>query len=160
MLDTSQPWADIGGEVGDLCTFVFPQASEGQYTALQRVYSNAAAAAGGDPCQPSPGTAFGADVEPQAFVSVKPGASTTFQVTGWSTAPMAPWAISAYPYVLQGSAQPAVVIGSNTLQNGQTTTLGVTMPAGTPSGSIVEFYVTSAVGNLDYTTAVVGVMVE
>lgn len=159
MLDPNQPWADIGGEVGDLCTFVFPQAAEGPYTALQRVYSNAAAKAGADPCRPSPGTAFGADVEPQAFVSLAAGQSTTFQVTGWSTAPMAPWSVSAYPYAVQGSASPTAVLGTTTLQNGETTTLTVTMPAGTAPGTVVDVYVTSAVGNLDYSTAVVGVTV-
>ncbi|HEY6460743.1 MAG TPA: hypothetical protein VIY73_11350, partial [Polyangiaceae bacterium] len=159
MSDTAQPWADIGGEVGDLCTFVFPQASEGPYTALQRIYSNASAKAGGDPCLPSQGTAFGADVEPQAFVPLAAGKSTTFQVTGWSTAPTAPWSLTADPYAVQGNAQPPTVLGTSTLQNGETTTLTVTMPAGTPSGTVVDLYVTSAVGNLDYSTAVAGVYV-
>jgi len=61
IFDTNQPWALIGGEVGDLCTYVLPQWTEGSYTALQRVYSNASAKAGGSPCIPAPATYYGHD---------------------------------------------------------------------------------------------------
>ena len=159
ILDTTQPWAGIGGEVGDLCTYVFPQWTEGSYTALQRVYSNAAAGAGADPCIPSPGTYFAADVEPQTFVAVAAGASTTFQLTGWSTAAIAPWSLSTASFAVQGTAQPTLTLGASTLQNGQKTTLTVGIPAGTPSSTVVDVLVTSSEGNVDYTTAVVGVYV-
>jgi hypothetical protein len=159
ILDPNQPWAAIGGEVGDLCTFVFPQASEGSYTALQRVYSNASAAAGGDPCLPSSVPYFAAAVVPQAFVALAGGQSATFQLTGWSTATVPPWSISASPYVVQGTTQPSVTLGTSTLAAGQTTTMTVTMPAGAASNTEVDIYVTSQSGNVDYTTTLAGVYV-
>ena len=159
ILDSSQPWADIGGEVGDLCTFAFPQWAEGSYTALQRVYSNAAAKAGKDPCAPATGTGYGADVEPQTFVPLAAGATATFQVKGWSTAPLPAWQLSQGAETIQGTATPTVTLGANTLDNGQTTTLTVTMPAGTASDTIVDIVVYSSEGNVDYTSAVVGVYV-
>jgi len=159
LLDTTQSWSSIGGEVGDLCTYVLPQWSEGPYSFLQRVYSNASAAAGGDPCIPSPGTFFGADVEPQTFVALPAGQSTTFQVKGWSTAPVGAWSIYTSQYPVQGSAMVNAALGSNTLENGQTTTLTVQMPAGSASGSYTDIYVTSQGTGSGYTTALAGVYV-
>ena len=161
ILDQSQPWAFIGGEVGDLCTYLSPQWAEGPYTSLQRVYSNASAKAGGPPCMPSPGDYFGADVEPQTFVAVAAGQSTTFQVKGWSTAPVGPWSLSASSYAVAGdfTAQVGITFASNTLDNGQTTTLTVDMPPGTASQTYVDVLVTSQGAGGDYSTAIVGVYV-
>jgi hypothetical protein len=159
ILDPSMTWGLIGGEVGDLCTYVLPQWSEGPYTYLQRVYSNAAAAAGGDPCIPSPGTYFGADVEPQSLVALPAGQTTTFQVKGWSTAEVGAWSISAEPSAVQGTANVDAVLGSNTLDNGQTTTLTVTMPPGTAAQTYVNIYVTSQGSGTEYSTALAGVYV-
>jgi hypothetical protein len=159
ILDTTQPWALIGGEVGDLCTYVFPQWTEGSYTALQRVYSNASAVAGGSPCIPTPSTYYGVDVEPQAFVALSAGSTTTFQMTGWSTAAVASWSLTAQALPIQGTAQPTVSLGTFTMQNGQTGQLTVGWPAGTPSQSYADILVTSAQSAADYTTAIVGVYV-
>ena len=159
ILDPSQAWSSIGGEVGDLCTYEFPQWSEGPYSFLQRVYSNASAAAGGDPCIPVPGTFFGADVEPQTFVPLAAGASTTFEVKGWSTAQVGAWSIQTSQFAPQGTATVTAVLGSNTLANGQTTTLTVQMPAGTPSQTYVDVLVTSQGSGTSYTTALAGVYV-
>ena len=159
MLDPMQPWSAIGGEVGDLCTYVLPQWSEGGYTYLQRAYSNASAAAGGAPCIPSPGPYFGTDVEPQTFVSVAAGKSATFQVKGWSTAAVPAWSLSASSYPVQGMAQVGITFGSNFLDNGQATTLTVDMPAGTASSTYVDVLVTSQNQAGDYSTAIVGVYV-
>jgi hypothetical protein len=155
--DSSQPWGGIGGEVGDLCTYLLPQWSEGPYTALQRVYSNASAKAGGSPCIPTPEPYYGVDVEPQTYVAIAPGAMKTFDVTGWSTAPVAPWAMTTSSYAVQGSAAPTLSLGTSLLQNGATTTLTVTMPAGTASQTYVDVYVFSEMSANDYTTAIVGV---
>lgn len=157
--DTSQPWASVGGEVGDLCTFVLPQWSEGPYTALQRVYSDKSAQAGGSPCIPVPEPYYGTDVEPQVWQALVAGQPTTFQVTAWSTAPVAPWTLAAAGYAVQGSGTPTVKLGATTVSNGATTTLTVTMPAGTPSQTYVEVFVYSEQSTTDYTAAVVGVYV-
>ena len=157
IFDTNQPWALIGGEVGDLCTYVLPQWTEGSYTALQRVYSNASAKAGGSPCIPAPATYYGADVEPQTFVEVAAGATTTFTMTGWSTAPVAAWSLTAEALPIMGSAQPTVSLGTFTLQNGQTAKLTVGWPAGTPPQSYADILVMSSESGTDYTAAMVGI---
>lgn len=54
---------------------------------------------------------------------------------------------------------PTLSLGSSTLQNGQTTTLTVGIPAGAASGTIIDIYVDSYMGATDYTTTVVGVQV-
>ena len=159
MLDPNQAWTSIGGEVGDLCAYVLPQWSEGPYTFLQRVYSNAAAADGGAPCIPSPGPYSGADVEPQTFVAVAAGASATFQVNGWSTADVGAWPITTSTRVLQGAATVSATLGSSTLANGQTTTLEVEVPAGTASQTYVDVFVTSHGAGEASSTALAGVYV-
>jgi hypothetical protein len=159
LLDQSQAWSSTGGEVGDLCTYVLPQWAEGPYTFLQRVYSNAAAADGGDPCIPSTGPYFGADVEPQTFVAVAAGKSTTFQVKGWSTADVGSWSIGTSTSVVQGAGTVSATLGSSTLANGQTTTLEVEVPAGTASQTYVDVFVTSQGTGEAYSTALAGVYV-
>ena len=159
LYDSTQPWASIGGEVGDLCTFLLPQWSEGPYTAIQRVYSNASAAAGGAPCIPVPEPYYGVDGEPPTWVPLAAGQQTVFQLEGWSTAPVAAWSVSTYVYPLSGMAMPQATLGSMTLQNGQSTTMTVSMPVGSPSGSYTAVLVQSSTSMTDYTTAVVGVYV-
>jgi hypothetical protein len=63
----------IGGEVGDLCTAY--STTSGSYT-VQRIWSNAAAAASKDPCQPATEIYFGAAVE------TKPTTVNGFQTLG------------------------------------------------------------------------------
>ncbi|HEY3816530.1 MAG TPA: hypothetical protein VGL81_05130 [Polyangiaceae bacterium] len=159
LLDETQAWSSIGGEVGDLCTYLLPQWSEGPYTFLQRVYSNASVAAGGDPCIPSTGPFFGTDVEPQTFVAVPAGKSTTFQVKGWSTAEVGPWSISAASAPLEGTATASTSLVASTLENGQTTTLTVEVPPGTASQTYFDVFVTSEGTGDAYTTALGGVYV-
>ncbi|HEY8088244.1 MAG TPA: hypothetical protein VIF09_10375 [Polyangiaceae bacterium] len=160
MLDPNEPWASIGGEVGDLCTFVFPQATEGTYTALQRVYSNASVKAGGDPCEPATLPYFAAAVAPEQWVNVAAGQSTTFQLTGWSTSSVPAWSLQATPYAAQGTGTPSVVLGTSTLAAGQSTTLQVTVPSGTASGTAFYIYVDSIASSQDYTMALAGVYVQ
>jgi hypothetical protein len=157
IVNPSQVESTIGGEVGDLCTYVMPQWTEGTWTAIQRVYSNAAAQSGGAPCAPSVGPYFAADVEPQALVPLPGGQTTMFQVTGWSTASVPAWGLEVMLLPLLGSAQPTVSVGSQ-LQNGQKTTMTVTMPPGAASGSYVDILLLSASGP-EYTSALAGVYV-
>ena len=98
--DPNSVWTALGGEVGDLCSFVEPQWPEGGYTALQRVYSNASARAGGDPCLPSTGRYFATDVQP-SFVPIQAGQTATFSVTGWSTVAGDSWGLSSTLYLDQ-----------------------------------------------------------
>jgi hypothetical protein len=160
--DPSSPWSLFGGEVGDMCSFIEPQWTEGMYDQLQRVYSNAAAADGGDPCVPAPAMAayYATDVEPQAYVALDAGQSTTFTVTGWSTAAVSPWSVAAVAYISSPpSFQPIFSLPATMLGNGQKSTLAVGIPAGTPSGSYALLLVESSQSQTDFTSSLVGVYV-
>jgi hypothetical protein len=156
--DPYSVWIALGGEVGDLCSFVEPQWSEGPYTALQRVYSNAAAKRGGDPCVPAVDPYFATDVEPQNFVSVQPGESVSFSVTGWSTSAVASWGLSETRYINQPSAyQPTATLDSNEMNNGGKAKLTIAVPLGAPSGSYAILAVGSARSQTNYQYSLVGV---
>jgi hypothetical protein len=156
----TSPWSLFGGEVGDLCSVVEPQWAEGGYTALQRVYSNASAIKGGDPCLPAIEPYFATDVEPQTFVGVPAGHSATFSVTGWSTAAVPDWDLGVSAVTNQPSTfMPMHAIGASLFNNGQTTTLTVTVPQGTPSASYAILAVTSAQSQAYYSGSLVGVYV-
>jgi hypothetical protein len=158
--DQNSVWSYFGGEVGDLCSFVEPQWAEGAYTNLQRVYSNKAAASGGDPCQPATGAYYATDVEPQTWVAVPSGQSTVFEVAGWSTAPVSPWSILAQPYLSSPSGlAPATSLPTMMMQNGQTTTLQVTMPTGLSSGDFILMGLGSYISQTNYDYSLVGMYV-
>ena len=153
-------WSYFSGEVGDLCSFVAPQWAEGGYTQLQRVYSNTSAAAGGDPCLPAMGPYYATDVEPQTWVSVPAGSSTSFSVVGWSTAMVPTWALSAQGYITSPQTfSPGTSLTAGMLNNGQTATLTVSVPAGTASDSFAMVLVGSADSNTSYQYSLVGIYV-
>jgi len=160
--DPNDPWSSFGGEVGDLCSFLAPQWAEGGFSGIQRVYSNRAAATGGDPCLPAPEPFFGTDVEPRTAVAIAAGATGTFQVTGWSTAPVAPWSVVAEAYTSDPSDfQPTFSLSTGQLGNGGAATLQVTVPAGSAPGSYALGLVLSmnGPGLTDYTSSLVEVYV-
>jgi hypothetical protein len=98
--DANLGWMDIegGGEVADLCIDPFlldqDETTEGDYT-VQRIWSNAHAAAGLDPCNPTPsGEAyFNAWPESSYFV-MEVGSSLTFEVNAFSTGTRADWTLT------------------------------------------------------------------
>ncbi len=85
------------------------------------------------------------------------GSQTTFSVSGWSTSAVPDWQIFAQTY--QGTFQPGVSLSANTLNNGQTATLTVSVPGGTPSQSYATVMVLSGQSQNDFTGTVVGVYV-
>jgi hypothetical protein len=146
--DYTDPWTFAFGEIGDLCTYTtLYVAPDGGLTA-QRIWSNSAALLGtGSPCVPAPaGDAyFNVSVDPGSTVIVDGGASQnqtiSFTLTGWSTAPVADWSVWAVPSPI-GSINPSflnpLIAGSNyphAINNGQTLTLTVNIPAGTQGGN-------------------------
>ncbi len=158
--DQNSVWSYFGGEVGDLCSFVAPQWAEGGYTQLQRVYSNTAAAAGGDPCVPATGPYYAADVEPQTWVAVAAGSSTNFSVVGWSTAAVPAWALSAQSYITSPQTfNPQTSLTAGMLDNGQSATLTVSVPAGTAPSSFAMMLVGAAESSTSYQYSLVGVYV-
>jgi hypothetical protein len=155
--DTSNPWHALGGEIADLCASVLPEWSEGGYSEIARMYSNEAAQAGGDPCLPAIGTYFATDVEPSTVPEVTAGSQATFQVTGWSTAPLAPWELQAVPY--GGTFTPTLSLTANSIGNAGTATLTVGVPAGTSSGDYAVIQVGSVDPANDQSSTFVGVAV-
>jgi len=155
------PWSYFGGEVGDLCSFVQPQWSEGGFTGIQRVYSNAAAAAGGDPCLPAASPYYGSDVTPRTAQGVNPGSSVTYDVVGWSSAPVADWELSAELYINEPSTfVPTFSVSTPTINSGTHATMTVNVPAGTAPGSYALGIVFSSRSQTDYTSELIEIVVQ
>ncbi len=131
--DESNPWTSMGPEVGDFCWGRLVQEGPG-YT-LQRVWSNAAAASGDDPCVPAPAGSvpFGAAASPSVLQTITVGVPLAFTVTGWSRAAVADWPIQATTWV--GDYAIDVALDPATLNNGETAVLKVTVPFAQTSGT-------------------------
>ena len=143
------PWAAVGGEVADLCElrqgpFAFARES-GFIGSL--VWSNAAARLGDrDPCAPSDVAVpyYAVSVTPDSAQPVAAGSSTTFDVLGWSTAPVASFGVGAFGFRASTSPtffMPDATIDRSTLNNGLHATLTIRVPPGTPSGAYGLTYV-------------------
>lgn len=78
-------------ENGDLCEGT--RCHEGG-TTYQRVWSNAAAMAGGDPCLPALDEPYYSVTTPSSWVEVPAGATTVVPVVGWSTGARRDWFVS------------------------------------------------------------------
>ena len=108
-------------EVADLCQNALDGITEGGFK-LERAWSNAAALAGREPCVPVPaGEVYsGASADPATIQLASPGETVTFTLTG-------PGARSELAL--------AVALDADTIQNGRTATLQVTVPVDARSGS-------------------------
>jgi hypothetical protein len=129
--DTISAWAILGGEVADLC---FDQYWRDATHVATRVWSNEAAAAGGDPCVPPLGDRayFNVSSMPDEIRIVSPGELVEYTLTGWSTAPVADWTLELFP---SGPAGIEGVLGTSRMNNGRTTTLRARVPADAMSGT-------------------------
>ncbi len=160
LTDPYSPWATVGGEVGDLCSFLAPQWSEGGFAGIQRVYSNASAKAGGDPCLPSSAPYYGTDVEPPSAQALAAGTSMVYGVNGWSTGPVGNWKLSTSIYTASPSGfQPTVSLSATSMNNGGVATLTVGVQSGAASGSYSLLLLYSYNTQADYTTTLVEVYV-
>ncbi len=157
--NTSAPWlapawnAAIYGEIGDLCFTT--QITEGSYM-YQRIWSNAAAAKGGDPCVPAFPQPYVNTSVPEQWYTIAPGGSLQIPVTGFSDRATADWWMWATPYTSSDSSlqftatvtSPTEIVEDAgtwpTTNNGRQATLTVTAPAGATSGTwatvLVESY--------------------
>jgi hypothetical protein len=138
--DPNSAWNFVPGEVADLC--VRKGWREGTHYA-QRVWSNTAAAAGKDPCAPLPRGEiyFSVSATPDGTQAVAAGQSATFTLTGWSTAPLPDWQLGAIAGL--STFEPDLAVTAQTINNGGTVMLIVTVPAGTPSSSFASVNITS-----------------
>jgi hypothetical protein len=152
----SNIWNGVEGgrsaEIGDLCRYT--RVVENGLS-VQRIFSNAAAQNGGDPCVPVLAVPYfnvTPDPATRGWLQVSAGASIDVALTGWSTAPTSDWLVEAAAGESStgtlGSAMGGCVprtIGGRTYctsNNGAPLTLHVTIPAGAASGwwGIVELW--------------------
>jgi len=128
--DMSNPWV-IEPEVADLCaTLALDQSGHH----VQRIWSNSAAAAGQQPCVPAPsGAPYLTTSSPEVIPAVMAGSSTTIELTGYATTTVADWSLDVSQ---EFGFDTAPLLGRSKLNDGQQTTLTLSVPAGTPSGSL------------------------
>jgi hypothetical protein len=151
---TGSVWSSFGGgspvELADLCTGSVWTEGGWQY---QRVYSDPAAAGGGDPCVPAIPNPFFSVAPAQAWTAVAAGQKVDITLTGWSTGAMSDWYLDWLELTATGGKWAETVTGSRTfhtnnfdfaaVNNGTTATLSVTAPAGAASGSWDLVYIYS-----------------
>jgi hypothetical protein len=133
-------WMDVSGsgEVADLCVDFFgldqDTTTEGTFT-VQRMWNNARAAQGIDPCVPAPSgddVYFNAAPERSFFV-LDVGQSVTFEVDAFSSGPMAPWTLGVQDW--SASTGPEAYL-SFSMAGGRQTKDGPTIAVG--NGSKVQ----------------------
>jgi hypothetical protein len=150
LVDPVMPWthsvfAALGGEVGDLC--VQTNWSDGTFM-YQRVWSNAAAKRGVDPCVPAyPNVPYVNVIGPQGWTKVSAGGSVQIPLTGYSDRPAPDWFVydAIGPNADPGMHLTATVTAATevhtsagltaTTNVGRAATLTVTAASGTASGT-------------------------
>jgi len=134
--DPTDPWYGyfrFEVEVGDLCEAAVLVDTESGHVA-QRIWSNTAAAEGRDPCVPVDPTIpyFNTSATPDAVQHVAPGASTTLQLRGWSSSATPDWQLSTQ---VVGTLAATTSLSSKAMNNGGSSSLTVSVPAGAAAGS-------------------------
>jgi hypothetical protein len=175
-----QGWALIaGGEIGDMCAWVNPDAfyyTAGVDNLVQRVWSNKAAAMGHDPCEPNgmnpyfnAAPVLGDTIQipmpsgaiPTKGVQIPVGSSRIIEIDLYSDATTGgPWKLSALDLssALFGSVAPALTFAfdKSTGQNGDKVHLTITSVAPGPLG-VSPFWIQSDLGmNSAFWVGVVG----
>lgn len=138
------PWVyapAFPGEVGDLCAWTVTTEAGFMFT---RVWSNAAAAAGDDPCIPALGTPYVSAGTTQGWYTIAPGQTLQVPVTGWASSSNA-GAWQTYSYADYDPKSEFTVAPNTfvTLGVGSTIPLSVTAPATAVSGDFVVVDVAS-----------------
>jgi hypothetical protein len=131
------------GEVADLCDATTIQDSY----ALPTVWSNSAAAKGGDPCVPATGLPY-IDVDPsprRVSIPSNAGASVDVALTGWSTALVGDWVVQVSVAGKAAGALTATLdpTATDLLNNGESVKLTVTTDGSAAAGSSAIVEVTS-----------------
>ena len=146
----ADPWFrvfEFEVEVGDLCEAPSRYTREAGHVA-QRSWSNSAAAAGGEPCVPiDPALpAFGVTVTPAGTQQIARGASLDFTLTGWATGEVPDWRMTTQIPTNTGTFSTLTKVGFGTpmINNGRTTTVTVTIPAGAAAGSHASIFLFSS----------------
>jgi hypothetical protein len=160
-------------ELADLCsgTRLFEPLDGGPAGGweFQRIWSNEAAAGGGDPCMPAYDEPYYSVSIPSDWYSASPGATVEIPIIGWSAAATTPWLLrpelenstAAFADVLDADGGTGAVtlttslgIGSSSgcvardaMNTGVAGTLTVTVPAAAEPGDYGVFFVESRRGD-------------
>lgn len=141
------PWRLLlgGGEVGDLCVD-FTGANQDHTTAtlgsnswtVQRIWSNANAASGLDPCVPVPAGDVYFNLAPAAgngTLQMTVGQTKTFTATAFSSGPLNPWLVEAVDYEQLMGKTPIVQasLSATSAKNGDAITVTVTLASQPPA---------------------------
>jgi hypothetical protein len=141
-------WAEDEGtgrvETADLCEGTLIR--EGAFV-YQRIFSNSAAARGGDPCVPALPIPYYNTTTSDDWIEAQPGTTLPITVTGWSTGRTDDWVVTSLPIA---SSDPALAFGSqttgnsaisvnnrtyHTINDGKQVVVNVTVPPDAPSGA-------------------------
>jgi hypothetical protein len=144
LTDPVSPWLALGAEVADLCTRGDDTATwkESGFVA-QRSWSNAAAAAGKDPCVPGQQKPyFNAVAKLDTMPRIAPGATQTIELSGWATD-----AEGTFSWPLEvASDKPsdvALTFSDAHLNTAKNTTLDVRINAAAAPGEVIRVFVFS-----------------
>jgi hypothetical protein len=133
IVDLQSPWVlSVGGENGDLCISMGLR-DPGTGFALQRIWSNSAAANGpGSPCVPAPSAPFfTVSATPGTPQTVSAGSSVQFTLTGWADTPTPPWSLAV---IFGGNFDSSPILGATTISSGGTTSLTLSVPTSATLG--------------------------
>ncbi|MFO0724711.1 MAG: hypothetical protein U1E65_13095 [Myxococcota bacterium] len=140
---SGSPWFPLP-ENADLCEHT--RWSEGGHM-YQRVLTNEAAQAGGDPCLPASPVPYYSVTASQAWFQGRAGRDVPIRLTGWSVSPVRSWSLQSTILARSQSGFRASVRSSSTTEiggrtqqligNARTATLTVSIPGDAPSGSWV-----------------------
>jgi hypothetical protein len=98
-------------EVADLCEAdAMDVVLGGEEVAVQRIWSNTAAAKGGDPCVPSTSAPYFNTSAAAGWYPVSAGGSVDIPLLGWSTAPTDNWVAGAYVIQYQNLGDPLLTL--------------------------------------------------
>lgn len=128
-------------ELGDLCEGAFWVEGQSVY---QRIWSNAAARSGGDPCIPELSDPFYDTSFAQDWYPVSPGGTITIPVAGWATYGVQPWGLAAFVQSSTSDFSATFAGGaSQTLSDGESVDLSVGAPAAAASEAFAVIGVSS-----------------
>ena len=156
--DPEDAWSFVGGgEVADVCNGYW---RESGFLAV-RSWSNAAAAAGLDPCEPNaPGTPyFGVSASSASTHHVAAGGSITVDLAGFSTAPVSDWSVE----LVKGASDfaPSIAFAPGPMNNGRAAAITIGVPASAASGQrAVLLLLSRHGGDATYTLEPVAVRVD
>jgi hypothetical protein len=146
--DPTDPYHYAQPEVADLCNRVNAPPEDG--VVLESSWSNAQADAWQvAPCQPAPDVFTEVIADPATVVEAAPGATVSWDLTGYAAAPTADWLLEArHGYAgdstaLNDEMSLTVRFSQPTLNDGQHATVTATVPPDAKSGQVVALNIWS-----------------